>query len=123
MLFRQLVHRESSTYTYLIGSRPGGKGLLIDPVADDIELYLRLLDAFELKLELALDSHFHTDHVSALGLLRDRARCVTARGRESSRGMAARGVVRALEDGEVIDFDGLDLEVLHTPGHTPDSYS
>jgi glyoxylase-like metal-dependent hydrolase (beta-lactamase superfamily II) len=116
MLFRQLVHRESSTYTYLIGSRPGGKGLLIDPVADEVALYLRLLDAFELKLELAIDTHFHTDHVSALGLLREKTQCMTARG-------GSRGVVRQLRDGEVIDFDGIDLEVLHTPGHTPDSYS
>ena len=116
MLFRQLVHRESSTYTYLIGSRPGGKGLLIDPVADEVALYLRLLDAFELKLELALDTHLHTDHVSALGLLREKTQCETAHG-------GPRGVVRRLREGEVIDFDGLDLEVLHTPGHTPDSYS
>lgn len=116
MLFRQLVHRESSTYTYLIGSRPGGKGLLIDPVADELELYLRLLDAFELKLELAIDTHFHTDHVSALGPLREKTQCVTARG-------GSRGVARQLKDGELIDFDGVDLEVLHTPGHTPDSYS
>ncbi|HEU4583345.1 MAG TPA: MBL fold metallo-hydrolase [Polyangiaceae bacterium] len=116
MLFRQLVHRESSTYTYLIGSRFGGKGLLIDPVADELALYLRLLDAFELKLELAIDTHFHTDHISALGLLRDRTQCVTARG-------GSPGAARELRDGELIDFDGIDLQVLHTPGHTPDSYS
>src|SRR4051812_21945260 len=91
MLFRQLVHRESSTYTYLIGSCPGGKGLLIDPVADDLELYLRLIAAFELRLELAVDTHFHTDHVSALGLLRERTGCVTARGRESSSGVVNSG--------------------------------
>jgi sulfur dioxygenase len=119
MLFRQLVHRASSTYTYLIGSRPGGKGLLIDPVADELDLYLRLLEAFELKLELAIDTHFHLDHFSALGALRERTRCVTARGKECSSGSA----IRALHDAEVIDFDGIDLEVLHTPGHTPDSYS
>jgi len=125
MLFRQLVHRQSSTYTYLVGS--GGKGLIIDPVAEHLDLYLRLLEALELRLELALDTHFHTDHVSALGALRDRTRCTTARGRE---GFSARGgespsasPIRPLEDGELIDFDGVDLEVLHTPGHTPDSYS
>jgi sulfur dioxygenase len=127
MLFRQLVHRQSSTYTYLVGSRPGGKGLIIDPVADHLDLYLRLLDALELRLELALDTHFHTDHVSALGALRDRTRCLTARGREGFSACAgespSNSPIRPLDDGEVIDFDGVDVEVLHTPGHTPDSYS
>jgi glyoxylase-like metal-dependent hydrolase (beta-lactamase superfamily II) len=136
MLFRQLVHRQSSTFTYLIGSRPGGKGLLIDPVAEHLDLYLRLLEAFELRLELAVDTHFHTDHISALGLLRERTQCITARGRESlgrlgssSRPGSPNGPsspsspVRQLQDGERIDLDGIDLEVLHTPGHTPDSYS
>src|SRR4051794_22512130 len=124
MLFRQLVHRPSSTFTYLIGSRPGGKGLIIDPVAEHLDLYLRLIQAFELRLEIAIDTHFHTDHISALGLLRERTRCITARGRESSNGhRSSSNSVRPLEDGEMIEFDGIDLEVLHTPGHTPDSYS
>jgi sulfur dioxygenase len=135
MLFRQLVHRQSSTFTYLVGSRPGGKALLIDPVAEHLDLYLRLLEALELRLELALDTHFHTDHISALGPLRERTQCITARGRESSIGVGSSSQgsssrpgsptspVRQLQDGDVFDFDGIDLEVLHTPGHTPDSYS
>jgi sulfur dioxygenase len=136
MLFRQLVHRESSTYTYLVGSRPGGKGLIIDPVADHLELYLRLIEAFDLRLELALETHFHTDHVSALGPLRERTGCAIARGRESSSGVVNSGSpdissnpgmfgspLRPLQDGETFDLDGIELEVLHTPGHTPDSYS
>jgi glyoxylase-like metal-dependent hydrolase (beta-lactamase superfamily II) len=32
-------------------------------------------------------------------------------------------VVRRLSDGEIIDVDGLELEAIHTPGHTDDSYS
>jgi glyoxylase-like metal-dependent hydrolase (beta-lactamase superfamily II) len=129
MLFRQLVHRPSSTYTYLVGSRPGGAGLIIDPVAEHVELYLRLLEALELQLELALDTHLHTDHVSALGLLRERTRCATARGLAGSGALSrpprsdGLAPLRPLQDGEMIDFDGLDLEVLHTPGHTPDSFS
>lgn len=130
MLFRQLVHPPSSTFTYLMGSCPGGKGLIIDPVAEHLDLYLRLIEAFGLRLELAVDTHFHTDHVSALGLLRERTHCVTARGRESSPGRgsssspgSANSPVRLLQDGEQLEIDGLELEVLHTPGHTPDSYS
>lgn len=128
MIFRQLADRASSTYTYLIGSRPGGAALLIDPVAEHLDLYLRLLQALDLQLELALDTHLHTDHVSALGSLRARTRCATARGLDMGSSGASHGSdslppLRGLQDGEMIDIDGLEIEVLHTPGHTPDSFS
>jgi len=35
MIFRQLFDSESSTYTYLMASRPGGEALIIDPVLDN----------------------------------------------------------------------------------------
>ena len=119
MLFRQLVHRPSSTFSYLVASRAGGEALLIDPVADQLELYLRLLDALELRLAFALDTHFHTDHTSALEALRERTQCIAARGE----GGPADSFACAVSDGEILDIDGLELTALHTPGHTADSYS
>jgi len=119
MLFRQLVHRPSSTFTYLIASRPGGEALLIDPVAEQVELYLRLLEALELRLAFALDTHFHTDHESALEVLREQTRCIAARGE----GGPADSFACSVSDGEILDIDGLELTALHTPGHTEDSYS
>ncbi len=119
MLFRQLRHRASSSLTYLVASRPGAEALLIDPVLDQLPLYLRLIEALDLRLVFAIDTHTHLDHPSALDALREREQCVTAMGRETR----AQGVVRRLCDGEVIDIDGLKLEALHTPGHSADSYS
>ena len=42
MIFRQLIERESSTYTYLIGCENTGEAVLLDPV---IETYDRDLKA------------------------------------------------------------------------------
>jgi glyoxylase-like metal-dependent hydrolase (beta-lactamase superfamily II) len=117
MLFRQLVHGKSRAFTYLVAARPGAEALLIDPVLDHLELYLRLLGALDLRLIYALDTCRHTEHASALEALHERTHCVTAMGRESRA-----CVVRLLADGESIELDGLRLEAWHTPGHSADAY-
>ena len=119
MLFRQLFERESSTYSYLIASRPGGEALLIDPVRDDLDKYLQLIDELDLRLVFALDTHVHADHVTALGDLRATTGCASIMGAQSR----ADCVSRKVEDGEVLSVDGIELRALHTPGHTDDSFS
>lgn len=119
MLFRQLLDEKTRTFTYLVASRRGGEALLIDPVRDELPLYLRLLDALDLRLIFAFDTHTHHDHDSALEALVEQTGCVATMGLESR----APWVMRHLSDGEVLDVDGLELEAIHTPGHTDDSYS
>ncbi len=80
MIFRQLFDSESFTYTYLIGSRHGGEALLIDPVLDKVDRYIQLLGELDLRLVKAVDTHVHADHVTGLGALRDRIKCITVMG-------------------------------------------
>lgn len=119
MLFRQLFDRESSTYTYLIASRPGGEALIIDPVKENVPAYLGLIEQLGLKLVYALDTHVHADHITGLGDLREHTGCITAMGNETS----AECVSLRLHEGETISIDGIKLRALYTPGHTDDSYS
>ena len=72
MLFRQFVDPVSSTYTYLLASAPGREAVLIDPVKDRVEQYALAIDQLDLRLVKALDTHTHADHVTALGVLRER---------------------------------------------------
>lgn len=119
MLFRQLFDVVSSTYTYLLAGDTGGEALLIDPVAERVDGYLRLLDELGLRLVKAIDTHVHADHVTALGLLRDRTRCTTVMGRRSRVDV----VSMRIDEGDHVEIDGVQLSVLYTPGHTDDSYS
>jgi glyoxylase-like metal-dependent hydrolase (beta-lactamase superfamily II) len=119
MLFRQLFERESSTYTYLVASRPGGEALLIDPVKTELGKYLQLIDELDLRLVFAIDTHVHADHVTGLGDLRTATTCTTLMGSQSK----AECVSRKVSDGERLRVDGLELRALYTPGHTDDSYS
>ena len=80
MIFRQLFDKTSSTYTYLLAERTGGEALLIDPVLENTDQYVRLIEELDLKLVKAVDTHIHADHVTALGALRERTGCLTAMG-------------------------------------------
>ncbi len=119
MIFRQLFDATSSTYTYLLAERQGGEALLIDPVLEHAERYVRLVDELGLKLVLAVDTHIHADHVTALGALREKTDCATAMGEMTK----AECVSVQFREGEKLCADNLHLEILYTPGHTDDSYS
>ncbi|MES2909402.1 MAG: MBL fold metallo-hydrolase [Pseudomonadota bacterium] len=119
MIFRQLFHSQSSTYSYLLASGPGREAVLIDPVKEHLPQYLQLLKELEVRLVYAIDTHTHADHITALGDLRDATACVTLMG-EFTR---AQCVSRSLHDGELLSVDGLMLQALYTPGHTDESFS
>src|SRR6202790_2097049 len=119
MIFRQLFDSTSGTYTYLLASRPGGEALIIDPVLEKVDRYLRLVAELDLKLVKAVDTHLHADHVTGLGALRDRTHCITVMGEHTHADVVSMRVA----EGDRIEIEGLRLDVLYTPGHTDDSYS
>src|SRR5271166_3644185 len=114
MIFRQLFDATSGTYTYLLASRAGGEALIIDPVLEKVDRYLQLVRELDLKLVKAVDTHLHADHVTGLGALRDRTRCVTVMGEQSNVDV----VSMRIADGDKLTVEGLSLDVLYTPGHT-----
>jgi sulfur dioxygenase len=119
MIFRQLFDKTSSTYTYLLASRTGGEALLIDPVFEQVNRYLKLLDELDLRLVKVVDTHIHADHVSGMGALRDATRCITVMGEESP----AEFISMRVSDNDKLTVEGVTLTALHTPGHTIESYS
>ena len=80
MIFKQFFDKTSSTYTYLISSGKGREALIIDPVLENVENYIKILDELELRLVKVVDTHIHADHISGMGELRDRTNCVTVMG-------------------------------------------
>jgi sulfur dioxygenase len=119
MIFRQLFDATSGTYTYLLASRRGGEALIIDPVLERVDRYLQLIRELDLKLVKAIDTHLHADHITGLGALRDRTRCITVMGEQSSVDV----VSMRIADGDRLGIEGISLDVAYTPGHTDDSYS
>lgn len=119
MIFRQLFDAESCTYTYLLGDEKSSEALLIDPVIDQLDGYLTLLEQLSLKLTVAVDTHTHADHITALGALREKTGCKAMLGKQA----VATCVSANFDDGEIIHVGDLQVKALYTPGHTDDSYS
>ena len=118
MIFRQLFDSTSFTYTYLIGSRKGGEALIIDPVLEKVDHYLRLFRELDLKLVKAIDTHLHADHVTGLGKLRDLTHCITLMGEKSKVDVVSMRVA----DGDSVTIEDITMQAMYTPGHTDDSY-
>jgi len=119
MIFRQLFDSDSSTYTYLVADETTAECVLIDPVSEQTPLYLQLLNQLNLKLTVAMDTHTHADHITALGKLRDQTGCMTLMGKQAGSACAS----DVFEDQQKIQIGKLVFKALHTPGHTDDSYS
>jgi glyoxylase-like metal-dependent hydrolase (beta-lactamase superfamily II) len=118
MIFKQLFDQNSSTYTYIVANRIGGEALIIDPVLENSQKYINLLEEIDVKLLKAIDTHIHADHFSALPYLRDSLNCVTVMGEQSKADIVSIRV----KDNDNISIDGINLKAIYTPGHTDDSY-
>lgn len=118
MLFRQLLDRESGTFSYLLAQNYQSDALIIDPVLEQMPLYQRLINEYGLRLRYAIDTHFHADHVTATGKLREQFDCQIVMGEATS----IHGIDVLLNDGDSIGVDNIRLKAIHTPGHTADSY-
>ena len=119
MIFKQVFDKKSSTYTYLIASSKGREALIIDPVLENVNDYIKLLNNLNLKLVKVIDTHIHADHVTGASKLKDITQCSTIMGEHTP----AETVEIKVKDDELIKLDNLNLRAMYTPGHTSDSFS
>lgn len=118
MYLKQFIRDESGCASYLVGSSHAGCCAVIDPQWD-VEPYLQAAAAKGLVITHVLETHLHADHVSGGRRLAERT------GAEIGIHPAA-GVLfphRPLQDGELLRLGEVELRVLYTPGHRPDTIS
>ena len=119
MIFRQLFDKDTCTYSYLVASGINREAIIIDPVKTRLQQYLNILKELNIQLVAAIDTHVHADHVSAIGTLEQELKCDSVMGEHSK----AQCVSFKIKEDEAINFDGLTIKAIYTPGHTDDSYS
>ena len=119
MIFKQLFDTKSSTYTYIVSSGKGREALIIDPVIENTDEYIKVLNGLELKLVKVIDTHIHADHVSGLNELNKRTNCTRIMGEKSK----SEVIDLKIKDNEKIEIENIKLEAMYTPGHTDCSYS
>lgn len=115
----QLFDPASSTYTYVLVDPATRAALIIDPVDQQLERDLAVLQEHQLHLEWTVETHAHADHITSAGLLAEHAGARTA----APSGCHIDTASVQLQDGDTLTFGGETLRVLHTPGHTAGSMS
>jgi glyoxylase-like metal-dependent hydrolase (beta-lactamase superfamily II)/rhodanese-related sulfurtransferase len=118
MFFRQYDLACLSLYSYLIGDTTTGRAVVVDPQRD-ISEYLADAAANGLRIERVLETHFHADFLSG------HLELAKATGAVISYGSAAEAdfPIEPLEHGQRLSLGEVELEIRHTPGHTPESIS
>ena len=126
MLLRHLYERELAQASYLVGCQATGEALVVDPNRD-IEQYIALAQQEGLRITSVTETHIHADFVSGA---RELAARTGARLYLSDAGPAAWKYAFAADDGAILLNDGdhfmvgnVRLDVMHTPGHTPEHLS
>lgn len=114
MIFRQLFEPLSSTYTYLIGCEETGKAVLIDPVIATIERDLSEINKQGLALAYTVDTHIHADHIT--GALELKKRVGSRIASPITDRLPCADLY--LEEGKLLKVGGIELNPIHTPGHT-----
>jgi glyoxylase-like metal-dependent hydrolase (beta-lactamase superfamily II) len=118
MILRQYLHSDPVAASYLFGCGGRASAAVVDPVGE-IAPYLRAAEETGMRILYVVDTHLHADHISA--------------GRELAKAAGAEYVLqgdadvtfpfRGVRDGEVLELGNVTIEVLHTPGHTPEHIS
>src|SRR5271163_1612439 len=104
--------------SYLLGDEESATAVIVDPQRD-VQQYLDDAERLGLKIRHVFLSHFHADFVAGHLELRDRC------GATIHLGARAEAEYRfvAMKDGDTLEFPGMRLKVLETPGHTIESIS
>jgi glyoxylase-like metal-dependent hydrolase (beta-lactamase superfamily II) len=115
MILRQFLHRDPVGLSYVIGCGGHGVAAVVDP-AGPIEPYLSAAEAGRIRIAYVIDTHIHADHVSAGRALAGAAQAEYVLGAKADVSIPFKGV----HDGDTLPLGNVVIQVLHTPGHTPE---
>lgn len=123
MLFRRIYNDRLAQAAYLVACQHSKEAIIIDPLRDP-QPYLAAAQQEGVRITQVAETHIHADFLSGAATLAEAADADLLLSGEGS-GVAgydpsAFPRARWLRDGERIDLGQIRLEVLHTPGHTPE---
>ena len=118
MILRQFLHSDPVAASYLIGCGGRATAAVVDPLGNPTH-YFSAAEATGMRIRYVIDTHLHADHVSAGRELADAEGADYVLFAEAAANFRFRGV----RDGEVLELGNVAIEVLHTPGHTPEHIS
>jgi hydroxyacylglutathione hydrolase len=118
MILRQYLHSDPVAISYMFGCAGHAAAAVVDPIGD-IDPYLDAAQRAGMRIRYVLDTHLHADHLSAGRTLAAAAGADYALFADAE----AAPSFRRVHDGDVLELGNVSIEVLHTPGHTPEHIS
>lgn len=122
-MFFELVYDKSlAQASYVIGCQAGGIAAVIDPKRD-VDTYLQIAKANNMKITHIFETHIHADFLSGareLAALTGAEMYLSDEGDENWKYEFPHNKIKG---GDNIKLGNLNFEVIHTPGHTPESVS
>jgi hydroxyacylglutathione hydrolase len=118
MILRQFLHFDPVAASYLIGCAGRGVAAVVDPVGDP-EPYVTTAGEAGMSIRWVVDTHVHADHLSPGRALAASADAEYVLFADAETVFPFHGV----RDGDALEVGNVLLEVLHTPGHTPEHVS
>jgi len=118
MIFQQFYLNCLAQASYLIGDETTGAAAVVDP-RRDVQLYIDEAERRGLQIRHVFLTHFHADFVAGHLELRDRTGATIHLGARAR----AEYAFSSMKEGDAVEFGHVRLEVLETPGHTPESIS
>jgi sulfur dioxygenase len=114
MVFHQLRSAQTHAYSYLLGDRESRLALVVDPVADNLDVLMALIGDLDLELRYILMTHGHAPN--AAGVVRLRAHC----GGQIVASSACQFVEadRQVDHGDCLPLGDEIVHIIATPGHT-----
>ncbi len=111
---RQLFDYDTWTYTYLLWCEETKKCLLIDPVLEQVDRDLKLIEKLKLSLEYVVETHVHADHITGSDRIRSKTNTKIVYGSKTG----VEGADIYLDDNEILSLGNHNIKAIHTPGHT-----
>ena len=122
MFFQRIYDHTLAQASYLIGCQKTGESIVIDPKRD-VDTYLELANQHGLRITHITETHIHADFLAGSRELAALTGATLYLSNEGGTDWQYEFGHVGLRHGDVIPVGNLDLNVLHTPGHTPESIS
>lgn len=129
MILESLCVGHLQVNCYVLACQNNSLAVIIDPGEEEKKIR-RVLDKHKLKAGLVINTHGHADHIGCDDVF---GVTVYAHSREVAllkdpelnlsnflgRSLSVKSTIKPVEEGEIIGLDGIRLEVIHVPGHSP----
>jgi hydroxyacylglutathione hydrolase len=122
MYFQHVYDKSLAQASYFIGCQKAGVAMVIDPKRD-VDAYLEIAQQNNMKITHVAETHIHADFLSGARELASLTGATLYLSDEGGPDWQYEFPHLGLKDGDTIDVGNLKFEVLHTPGHTPESIS